>query len=71
MIGSDMGEVGGRMIAAQFKKIRNAERLWYENAMAPYPGLLREIKATCLTDVIKRNTRVMKVNSQPSFTRVI
>jgi hypothetical protein len=70
MAGSDMGEVGGRMIAAQFKKIRNADRLWYENAMAPYPGLLREIKNTSLGDVIKRNTRVINVNSQ-SFTKVV
>ena len=59
-----MGEVGGRMIAAQFKKIRNVDRLWYENVMATYPALLREIKNTSLGDVIKRNSQVINVQSQ-------
>lgn len=58
------------MVAAQFKKVRNADRLWYENVMAAYPGLLREIKNTSLGDVIKRNSRVANVHSQ-SFTRVM
>jgi hypothetical protein len=70
MIGSDMGKVGGKMIAAQFKKIRNADRLWYENVMAPFPELLKEIKNTSLGNVIKRNSRVSKVSSQ-SFDKVM
>lgn len=27
--GSDLGEVGARLVAAQFRKIRNADRFWY------------------------------------------
>jgi hypothetical protein len=27
--GSDLGDVGARLVAAQFRKIRNADRLWY------------------------------------------
>ena len=70
MTGSDMGKVGGKMIAAQFKKIRNADKLWYENVMAPFPGLLKEIKNTSLGDLIKRNSRVSKVESE-SFNKVM
>ena len=60
--GSDLGEVGARLLAAQFRKIRNADKFWYENVMAPYPELLAEIKATKLADVIMRNTGVTTVN---------
>jgi hypothetical protein len=27
--GSDLGDVGAKLVAAQFRKIRNADRLWY------------------------------------------
>lgn len=70
VISSDLGEVGSRIVAAQFRKIRNADRLWHENVMAQYPGLLGEIKKTRLGDVIKRNSEVTTVNSL-SFTKVV
>ena len=62
--GSDLGEVGARLVAAQFRKIRNADRFWYERVMAPYPELLAEIKSTKLADVILRNTGVTTVNTK-------
>lgn len=56
-----MGDVGKRIVAEQFKKIRNADRLWYENIMAKHPKLLNEIRKTSLGDVIKRNSNVKRV----------
>ncbi len=48
------------MNAFQFKKIRNSDRLWYENV---YPdAIVKEIKATSFSDVIKRNTGVKYLN---------
>lgn len=65
-----MGELGGKVVAAQFRKIRNADKLWYENVLAPYPGLLKEIRDTRLGDVIKRNTLVTNVDLR-SFIKVV
>ena len=56
LAGSDLGELGGKLVATQFRKIRNADKLWYEKVLAPYPDLLKEIKNTGLGDVIKRNS---------------
>ena len=53
---SDLGELGGKLVAAQFRKIRNADNLWFEKVIAPYPELLGEIKNTSVGDVISRNT---------------
>ena len=64
-----MGELGGKLVAAQFRKIRNADKLWYENVMASYPALLREIDQTRLGDVIKRNSGVSRVADR-SFIKV-
>ena len=58
------------MVAAQFKKLRNADRYWYENVLAPYPELLKEIKDAHLGDVIKRNTDVTTVDAK-SFIKVV
>lgn len=57
------------MVAAQFRKIRNADKLWYENVMASYPALLGEIRSTRLGDVIKRNADVTTVDTR-SFVKV-
>lgn len=65
--GSDLGELGGKLVAAQFKKIRNADRLWYENVFPP--ALVKEIRTTSLGDVIKRNSIVTATNT-PIFVKV-
>lgn len=39
--GSDLGDLGGKLVAAQFRKIKNADKLWYENVLAGSPGLLK------------------------------
>lgn len=35
-VGSVLGELGIRMNAFQFKKIRNGDRFWYENVYPDY-----------------------------------
>ena len=65
--GSTLGELGIRLNAFQFKKIRNGDRFWYENT---YPeSIIKEIKATSFADVIKRNSGV-KILKEQSFKKV-
>lgn len=58
--GSVLGELGIKLNAFQFKKIRNGDRFWYENIYPDY--IVKEIKATTFGDVIKRNTGVKFLN---------
>ena len=58
-----------RLVADQFKRIRNADRYWYESVLAPYQTILNEIKGTTLGDVIKRNSDVTTISLNP-FTKV-
>jgi peroxidase len=51
-----MGEIGIRLNAMQFKKIRDGDRFWYENS---YPEeIVKEIKNTSFADVLKRNAGI-------------
>ena len=52
--GGILGELGSRIVAETFKNIRDGDRFWYEGT---YPKkIVREIKQTTFSDVIKRNT---------------
>ena len=63
---SPLGELGVRLNAFQFQKIRNGDRLWYENA---YPeAVVREIKNTTFAEVIMRNSAV-KFIGKDSFKK--
>ncbi len=57
-----MGELGIRMNALQFRNIRNADRLWYQNV---YPlNVVKQIKATSFSDIIQRNTGVKNIGRE-------
>ncbi len=51
-----MGELGVAIIADQFERIRDGDRLWYENVFRGND--LRAIQQTKLSDIIERNTTI-------------
>ena len=58
--GAMVGETLQTIIADQFRRLRDGDRLWFEND--PYflanPTLLDEIRSTTLADIIRRNTPI-------------
>ena len=58
--GSMIGETFRTIIAEQFRRLRDGDRYWFEND--PYflanPGLLQDVRATTLADVVRRNTAI-------------
>ena len=58
--GAMLGETFRTILADQFRRLRDGDRYWYEGD--PYflanPGLLAELRATTLADVIRRNTPI-------------
>ena len=58
--GAMVGETFHAIIAEQFARLRDGDRFWFEND--PYfvanPGLLDELRATTLADIIRRNTGI-------------
>ena len=54
-----MGELGAKIVADTFKRLRDADRFYFEWALPA--GVVQEIKATSLGDVIKRNTFLQNV----------
>ena len=57
--GGNLGPTGTRIIATQFERIRNGDRLWYQRTFNG--SLLNEIQRTTLSDVIARNTSLKNV----------
>ena len=56
LAGGIVGELGAEIIGRAFRKLRAADRLWYENA---YPeSVIAEIKGTFLSEIVIRNTGV-------------
>jgi peroxidase len=54
--GSSMGELNQIVIVDQFERLRDGDRLWYENVFSGQE--LAEIENTTLSDVIERNTDI-------------
>lgn len=59
--GSSLGETFTRIVVDQFTRLRDGDRWWYQNSLTP--DAVREVRATSLADVIRRNTGL--VNLQP------
>ena len=58
--GAVLGETFRAILSDQFRRLRDGDRYWYERDpyLLAHPGLLEELRATTLADVIRRNTPV-------------
>ncbi len=63
--GSSVGELTQTIVADQFTRLRDGDRLWYENIFSGRQ--LRQIENTTLADVIARNTGVTNLQSNVFF----
>lgn len=54
--GASVGETFQTIIADQFERLRDGDRLWYQNVFSG--GELRQIERTTLSEIIQRNTNV-------------
>ncbi len=62
-----LGDLGGRIVGEQFRKIRDGDRFWYEGA---YPAeIVSEIKSTTLLDLVQRNTDVSGFTGTSFFSQ--
>jgi len=64
--GSSVGETVQTIVVDQFTRIRDGDRLWYENAFSNRD--VRQLKGTTLSDVIRRNTNVSNLQENVFFT---
>lgn len=65
--GGSIGETFGVIIADQFERLRDGDRLWYENVFSGRE--LRQIEQTTLSDIIQRNTNVGNLQDNVFFFR--
>lgn len=63
--GSSMGELNQAVIVDQFERLRDGDRLWYENVFSG--PQLAEIENTSLSDVIERNTDITGLRENVFF----
>lgn len=64
--GSSMGELFSTVIVDQFERIRDGDRLWYQNVFSG--ETLAEIEATTLADVIERNSSIEGLQDNVFFS---
>ena len=54
--GSQVGELIGAVLTRQFEALRDGDRYWYENTLPA--NLVRQVRETRLSDIIRRNTSI-------------
>lgn len=63
--GSSIGPTFTAILVDQFTRLRDGDRFWYQSAL---PGnLAREIQNTSLPDIIRRNTKLTKLQANVFF----
>ncbi len=65
VVGGSIGPLAVAIIADQFKRLRNGDRLWYENVFVG--DELLQLQRTSLADVIERNTTVVGLQQNVFF----
>ena len=63
--GGSLGETATTIIADQFERLRDGDRLWYENVQSG--DELREVDNTTLGDIIERNTNLDSLQANVFF----
>ena len=58
--GANVGELIKTVLVEQFARLRDGDRFWYQNDPA-LKSIEAELSATCLSDIIKRNTGIEKI----------
>ena len=65
--GSSVGELVQTIVSDQFERLRDGDRLWYENI---YSGReLTQLRNTHLSDILKRNTTISNVQENLFYMR--
>jgi peroxidase len=63
--GGSMGELGTKIVADQFERLRDGDRFWYERVFSG--KTLAGLEQTTLADVIERNTTINNLQSNVFF----
>lgn len=68
--GTSVGETLQAIIADQFRRLRDGDRLWFENDpyFLAHPTLMEELRSVTLADIIRRNTPIDNEISNNVFT---
>ncbi len=65
--GSSMGQLGRRILADQFTRLRDGDRFWYQRVFSG--AQLASLENTTLADIIERNTGVRGLQDNVFFFR--
>jgi peroxidase len=65
VVGSSVGPTFRKIIADQFERLRDGDRYWYQRVFSG--DALAQIENTKLSDVIKRNTWITKLQDNVFF----
>lgn len=65
--GSSVGELTQTIIVDQFERLRDGDRMWFENIFSGRQ--LRQLENTTLADVIRRNTTMTNLQDNVFFLR--
>ena len=63
--GSSLGETASTIIVDQFERLRDGDRLWYQNTLDD--RMVRQIENTSLATIIERNTNVDSLQDNVFF----
>ena len=63
--GSSLGETFTRILVDQFTRLRDGDRYWFQNVLPA--TVAREVRATSLADIVRRNTGLTNLQADVFF----